>query len=147
MFYNKDPLTGHLGRKGTEIFHQQPARFRDCFSRKMKIKFLDIKICQSIKYKRHFWNIEGEKQKKRYIKGPFWIKYLEDCLNIYCQKYGVNLNLRMNFSFSGVIIIDKFGFTSRRFECNAKMLATEILVDGCRHIHQLVHSKYSALPT
>ena len=53
----------------------------------------------------------------------------------------------MNFSFSGVIIIDKFGFTSRRFECNAKMLATEILVDGCRHIHQLVHSKYSALPS
>ena len=44
---------------------------------------------------------------------------------MYYQKYCVNLNLRMNFSFSGVIIIDKFGFTSRRFECNAKILATE----------------------
>ena len=48
-----------------------------------------------------------------------------------------------DFLFSGVIIIDKFGFTSRRFECKnfAKMLATENLDDGCRHIHQLVHSK------
>lgn len=51
----------------------------------------------------------------------------------------------MNFSFSGVIIIDKFGFTSRRFECNAKILATILMVADI--FISLFILKYSAVPT
>ena len=63
--------------------------------------------------------------------------------NLSIKKYFCKSKLADEFFIFGVIIIDMFGFTSRRFECKnlQKFLATETLVDGCRHIHQLVHSK------